>query len=103
LNIELIIQTGSVVIKTIPEGASVYLDGNYNGQTTSEGFRIKGLPIGSHKIKLQKEKYSTYEKDINISFGTEETIDVNLSGKSGGIYITLLFSSLKRPAIMAKK
>lgn len=55
--------TGTLVITSVPKGAMVYLDEEpYSATNTS----ISSLKPGRYKAKIQKQGYSTWEKEITI-------------------------------------
>jgi hypothetical protein len=62
--------SGSVAIQSFPSGASIYLDGNYQGTTLSNDyFDIIGLSTGSHSVTLKKPGYSDYTTGVVVSGG----------------------------------
>lgn len=59
-------QNGLVSIKTKPSGATVFIDGEEQFQSTNMS---KMLPGGEHKIELEKEGYERWEKIIEVTPG----------------------------------
>jgi len=55
--------TGVVSIKSKPSGATVYIDGEQKGTTDLD---IPELSPGKYKIKVTKEGFSTWEKEISL-------------------------------------
>jgi len=53
-----------VEVKSAPQGAKVYLDGEDTEQVTNCVLTI--VPFGSHKIKVIKENYAEWEDEIKI-------------------------------------
>ena len=54
---------GTVNITSVPEGATVYIDGNNTNRTTNSTFY---LPVGTHTFFLQKDELSS-EKTIKVN------------------------------------
>ncbi|NIO47961.1 MAG: PEGA domain-containing protein [Candidatus Aminicenantes bacterium] len=61
-----------VEVKSAPEGAKVYLDGEDTKQVTNCVLKI--VPFGSHKIKLMKENYAEWEDEIKIEAGKKSLV-----------------------------
>lgn len=56
-------RTGLIVINSIPTGAQVYLNDKLTSATNAS---IPYLDPGIYKVKIQKDGYSIWEKDIEI-------------------------------------
>lgn len=56
-------QTGMISAKSQPEGANVYLDGKL---VTATNNSISGVDLGKHKLKITKNGYVTWEKEIEV-------------------------------------
>ena len=39
-------QRGNIIVKSVPENAEVYIDGEYKGNTGKDGLRIEGMVVG---------------------------------------------------------
>lgn len=61
---------GSILVKSKPKKAEVYVDGKWKGETPTT---CDKLLVGEHSIKLEKKGYSPYETTISI----EEDITLN--------------------------
>lgn len=59
-------KTGIILIKSIPEGAGVYLDGEL---TTATNSPISNLKSGTYHLKVEKEGYFSWEKDVLVKEG----------------------------------
>ncbi len=70
------ILTGSVKINSDPEGASVYIDSEYKGNTPCT---VRNIGLGDHTLQLRHEKYPNWEKKINIELGKELNLTADLS------------------------
>lgn len=63
--------TGAIRIWSTPSGASVYVNGNYQGTTLGGGYVDSiDIPDGQHSIMLRKSGYNDYATDIIVSRGT---------------------------------
>ena len=67
-------QTTQLKINGAPDGAYIYVDGNYFGETPLKDATIS---IGEHTIKVVKEGYESYEKKHTFT-SQPAAIDVNL-------------------------
>jgi PEGA domain-containing protein len=66
--------TGAVKIASQPEGADVWVDDAFVGNAPAQ---LKLTP-GKHRIKVGKEGYKNWEKEITVSAGSELTINAPL-------------------------
>ncbi len=71
--------TGFVSITSSPEGASIYLDGEYKSQTPGT---LIGISPGSHTIRLEKSGYDDYTETAHVSAGAETIISATLSASA---------------------
>ena len=56
-------KTGMIGAKSIPEGAKVYLDGEL---VTATNGTISGIDPGTHALKIIKNGFAVWEKQINV-------------------------------------
>src|SRR3989338_1823730 len=56
-------RTGLLVITSTPTGASVFLDGRLTAATDTN---IAYLDPKTYKVRIEKEGYSTWEKDVEV-------------------------------------
>src|SRR3990167_3542720 len=56
-------RTGLLVITSVPTGASVFLDGRLSAATDTN---IAYLDPKTYKVRIEKEGYSSWEKDVAI-------------------------------------
>src|SRR3989344_6868961 len=71
-------QTSGISVLYEPTGATVFLDGQEAGKTP---FEEKGLEVGDHNIKLEKEK-AFWEGRVRLSAGTVTLVTRDLSSDS---------------------
>ncbi len=64
------VRTGAISIKT-NTGASVYLNGRLDGNTSffGDSYSVNGLIPGKYEIRVQKDTYSTWHKNISVEEG----------------------------------
>ena len=69
---------GYIQIWTYPSGASVYVNGEYLGETSeADGLFVQASP-GSHKLEIYKQGYEPYLEYLYISRGETVARDVFL-------------------------
>ena len=61
--------TGQIAIGSSPEGASLYIDGEYYGETEYYNPKPIGLKAGTYTIKLTKDGYKDYTETITVEGG----------------------------------
>jgi hypothetical protein len=59
-------ETGMILAKSVPDGASVYLDGDLVAATDST---ITSLNVGSYTLKIEKEGFASWEKTVEVKEG----------------------------------
>ncbi len=57
---------GALLVNTDPPGATIHIDGNPVGVSPYEG---KALPSGTHRVKVTKEDYEPWERDVAVEAG----------------------------------
>jgi hypothetical protein len=73
---------GGLVAKSEPKDAKVYLDGSYVGTTP---FERQDLSPGSHRVRITKEGYRTWERDVTIKAGDTVQFVAPLKRAEGGL------------------
>lgn len=66
--------TGSVKVTSQPEGADIWVDDAFVGNAPAQ---LKLIP-GKHRIRVGKEGYKNWEKEISVTAGSELTINAPL-------------------------
>jgi hypothetical protein len=70
---------GYILVSSTPAGASIYLDGVYQGQTSAGNqYDITGVTPGAHSILLRLSGYQDYADTITISAGQVVTVNPTL-------------------------
>lgn len=64
-------KTGMITVKSVPDGAKVYLDGTLYKSATNTS--LANLKSGLYKLKVEKDGFATFEKDVpvKVEFVTE--------------------------------
>jgi hypothetical protein len=75
--------TGIISVTSLPDQASVYLDGHL---TTATDDNITSLPPKNYKVRIVKEGYIPWEKDIEVSQGLVSEIKATLYRSIPTIY-----------------
>nr|WP_321498859.1 PEGA domain-containing protein [uncultured Methanolobus sp.] len=66
-----VITTGFISVSSNPTGASIYLDGVYNGLTPKT---LADVSTGSHTVKLSKSGYTDYINTVSVQNGITSTV-----------------------------
>jgi len=66
--------TGSVKVTSQPEGADIWVDDAFVGNAPAQ---LKLAP-GKHRIRVGKEGYKNWEKEIKVTAGSELTVNAPL-------------------------
>ncbi|MBR1369104.1 hypothetical protein RJ53_06185 [Methanocalculus chunghsingensis] len=75
--------TGSIGVQSFPSGASIYLDGNFQGTTfANDYFDIIDIPVGTHSITLRKPGYNDYTTSATVTGGTLKYVTATLTPAS---------------------
>jgi hypothetical protein len=76
--------TGDLDVSSSPSGASIYLNGAYQGETRSSGpFYITGLTPATYTVVLKKGGYKDYTTAAQIVAGTTAKVSAVLQPASG--------------------
>jgi hypothetical protein len=71
---------GSIEVASTPAGSSVYLDGNYMGQTPSGSyFDLTSVLQGTHTILVRHTDFQDFTQTFFVSGGSSVTIDARLT------------------------
>jgi len=94
---------GAISIASDPPGASVYVDGQFVGETPLD---VQQVTAGDHRVRLVKDGYLENGRVVNIAAGKTGTVAVRLTGRSakeaarqaggGGVSTTSEGSSKKK-------
>jgi hypothetical protein len=70
-----LVKPGSLVLKSNPSGANVFLDGREAGVTPYENAKLKP---GNHSVRIEKYQFGTVETTITASEGTKDSLSFTL-------------------------
>ena len=84
VNLILKLGLGSLKVITTPFEASVYLDGDFKGNSP---IIVKDIVAGEHSLRVNKAEYSTVIKNIKIKSNKMEEVQITLSELST-LYVT---------------
>jgi hypothetical protein len=70
-------ETGSVIVKSTPDGAEITVDDNFVGNTPST-LRLKA---GDHVISISKPGFTLWKRTVTLSPGSNITVDAVLEKK----------------------
>ena len=68
--------TGQVTVSTSPQGAAIWLDTKYRGNTP---LLLAGIPQGNHAITLKMDGYRDWSSTVNVQGGSYAEISTTLS------------------------
>ncbi|RZN44321.1 MAG: PEGA domain-containing protein [Methanophagales archaeon ANME-1-THS] len=71
-----VIHVGSLDVSSVPDGASIYLDGTYMGTTPQ---LISNVPVGTHSILLNLSTYNDETTTVNVAFNQVAHVSERLS------------------------
>lgn len=72
--------TGYILVSSTPAGASIYLDGVYQGKTSSgTQYDITGVSPGAHTVLLKLAGYQDYSSVVTVSAGQIVTVSPTLT------------------------
>ncbi len=66
----------TIKINSVPQGANVIFDGQETGKTTP--CVINNVSPGTHSIKILKELYGRYEKEVSVSAGQTLSVETEI-------------------------
>lgn len=90
-----IVGTGIMSITSVPDQASVYLDGNL---TTATNANVNSLPPKTYQVKIVKEGFITWEKKIEVRAGLVSEIKATLFRAIPSVY-PLTYSGVLNPLL----
>ena len=90
-----IIGTGIVTVASVPDSASVFVDGHL---TTATNATISSLPAKTYSIKVVKEGFIPWEKQIEVKEGLVNEIKITLFPAIPTMY-PLTFNGVSSPTL----
>ncbi len=65
------------------DGARIFINDQYRGQTGKDGFVVSDLEPGSYEVSLYKSGYPGRSKTVEIGESTRETVEIDLERETG--------------------
>lgn len=90
-----IVGTGIITISSEPDAASVFIDGHL---TTATNATVSSLPTKTYSIKVVKEGFIPWEKQVSVKEGVVTEVKVTLFPAIPTIY-PLTFTGVKNPIL----
>ncbi|RPJ11062.1 MAG: PEGA domain-containing protein [Deltaproteobacteria bacterium] len=75
---------GGILVAAEPAGANVVIDGNRVGVSPYEG---KGLAPGKHRVRVEKEGFEAWEKEVMVKGNEQAQVTVKLRTIAGAVVI----------------
>ena len=75
---------GSLLLRTEPAGANVYIDGKLAGVSPLQS---GGLIPGTHRVQISKEAFETQEKEVIVKANERTEVSISLKRTTGGLVI----------------
>lgn len=79
-NLSAIVQTGTVNFVSQPQGAQVFVDGQYTGITPTGPI---SLNAGAHQVRIVLAGYNEANLNVNVTAGSNQTISGELQAQAG--------------------
>lgn len=70
------IDTGILIVESVPGSAHVYIDGEFKGETP---LKLYNIPVGAYTVVIKKEGYADFEGIATVKVGRAEEIDAVLA------------------------
>jgi hypothetical protein len=88
--------TGSLVIRSTPEGANVYFNGERLGVTP---LTLSNVTPGVHRILLTYSGYFDYQETVQVSAGDQATVAAQMTGGQAspgfeGVFALIAFGAI---------
>lgn len=78
------LQRGQLVVRSEPDNARVYLDGEPIGQTPLR----RDLEVGSYNIRVQKDRYGPAEQTVSVEANATQAVNMSLERLKGALVVT---------------
>ncbi len=82
--------SGRLLVRTLPPGAKLYINGKHVGTTDIE----VSLPPGRYRLRLEKPGYLSYEGVVEVQEGQSTGVDIRLVKKVWGLSPAMFFAVL---------
>ena len=92
LSVKLTPRPAKLTIVTVPEGARVFFDGNYQGKSPAT---VSSISAGQHEIRVETLGHAELKRTVFVSPGSDTTEEFRLSSVLGRIEVTTAPASAK--------
>lgn len=80
VEVELIAVSGVVRVTSVPDGAQVFVDGQFQGQAPAD----LELPEGQHSIRVRQQGYAEAIRNVRVAAGHQAELEVRLEQLAAG-------------------
>ena len=84
--IVLLAADGTLIVESLPEAATVQVDGRYQGTTPAQLVLSSGT---EHRLQLSKPGYAVWEKAVALDPGQQLTLNAELQPSYGTVFISV--------------
>jgi hypothetical protein len=77
--------TGELQVRTSPDGAILFLDGENKGTTP---VTVQGLPVGSHVLLVSSPGFQNLTTQVVVKEGAITEVSIPLASENGSVYVT---------------
>ncbi len=92
LELKLVEEPGPMKVVSTPEGAKVFVDGDYQGKTPCT---VTELASGEHQLRLELDGHATQTRAIKIANGGESTEEFKLESVLGRLEVVTVPANAK--------
>ncbi|MFW6161802.1 MAG: PEGA domain-containing protein [Planctomycetota bacterium] len=82
-----LVQKGSLMVRSTPDGAAVFLDDEYRGKTP---LRIHDLEPHGYVVRVQKPNFADWQEEVTVESNEVTAIETDLSQRHIGYYLEAL-------------
>lgn len=82
---KLILDSGTLLVRSSPEGAEVTVNGVSHGRTP---VTVREVPKGRATVTVSHDGYVSQTREVVLNAGDERTLDVTLEGLPGSLLVT---------------
>jgi PGF-pre-PGF domain-containing protein len=77
---------GSITVTSVPEGATIWLDGENTGFATNA--TLTGIPAGEHVVTLKLDGYADASTTVTVGGGETAEVHLTLTTRTGSLAVT---------------
>ncbi len=84
VEIRLEINPASLKVVSLPEGARVYFDNNFKGETP---LSLENVEPGEHRVRVEKDGHDPLSRNVKLDRGMEATEEFRLKSNTGSLAV----------------